>query len=205
MHLLPFGTSGDAYLGRLNLWLIPAIALGLAEILRIGWRATAVHPGVRTAFNVVLYLFAIVVIATSFGGVPENAYGSRTATEFVDAQLGPHDTLVLLPRSVNPYGIETRNAVTLEPNASSVFGTRLEFDPRVVQFENLIAPDVRAQLQDTDRVIVVTGAFEKPFLDAAAPVLDAMQAAGFRPTVDRKFEQVRVTIYERTQRRERGR
>ncbi len=145
----------------------------------------------------VLYAFAILVVASGFGAVPDNSYGSRTATEFVDSQLGPHDMLVLMPRTVYPFGIETRQPLTLEPDTSSGFGTRLDFDPRVVQFENLIAPDVRAQLQDTDRVIVVTGVYAKPFLDAAVPVLDAIQAAGFRPTIDRRFDAIRVTIYER--------
>ena len=167
LHLLPFGTSGDAYLGRLNLWLIPAIALGLAEVLRLGWRATATRPGVRTAFNVVLYMFAIVIVAASFGVVRVNSYGSRTATEFVDSQLGPHDMLVLVPRSVYSFGIETRLHVRLEPDSSSGFGSRLEFGPRVVQFENFVAPDVRAQLEGTDRVIVFTGISNKTFLDAA--------------------------------------
>ena len=77
LHLLPFGTSGDAYLGRLNIWLIPAIALGLAEVLRIVWHATARRAPFRTALNVVLYAFAIVVIASSFGATrPENRFGS---------------------------------------------------------------------------------------------------------------------------------
>ena len=85
----------------------------------------------------------------------------------------------------------------LHPDPFSSFGTRPSSIRAVVQFENLVAPDVRAQLHDADRVIVMTSGYAELFLDAAVPVLDAVRAAGFRPTVDRRFDQIRVTIYER--------
>ena len=105
--------------------------------------------------------------------------------------------LVLVPRSVYPFGVETRQPVNLHPDPSSSFGTRLEFDPRVVQFENLVAPDVRARLPRDRPRHRVRLRVAQPFLDAAAPVLAAVRSAGFRPTVDRRFDQIRVTIYER--------
>ena len=199
--LVPFGVTGSSYLGRLSLWLLPAIAVGIAEVLRVGWQATAGVPRLRLAVNCVLYGFAVVVVASAFGNAPRYPVsGSRSAVEFIDSAAGENDLILLMPRSAFAFGIETDRDVDLRTDASSGFGSRLVFDDQVVQDENMDPPaDLSEQLAATDRAFVFTGVKNQFALERAQRAAATLRAEGFVPADERAFQDTTVTIWEREQ------
>jgi hypothetical protein len=71
LQVWPFGVwQGFSYWGRLTLWLVPAIALGLAEALRQCRRLLGRGSIARTTFDVALYAFAVLVFVASIGKAP---------------------------------------------------------------------------------------------------------------------------------------
>jgi hypothetical protein len=199
LQVLPFGAwHGFSYWGRLTLWLVPSIALGLAEALRqcakrLGHRSIA-----RATFDIALYAFAVVVFVASIGKAPPyTVSGSHTATAYIDAHRRSDDLLVLVPRSAYAYGIETRAPVDFRPDAQSIVGSRLVFDDHTVQFEYRPAPDIRDRLTGVRTVYVYAAVPRRGILQRAQPVIDQLRATGFHERERLHFDQSKLQIWTR--------
>jgi hypothetical protein len=199
LQVWPFGVwQGFSYWGRLTLWLVPAIALGLAEALRQCRRLLGRGSIARTTFDVALYAFAVLVFVASIGKAPPyTVRGSHTATAYIDAHRSPDDFLVLVPRSAYAYGIETRAPVDFRPDAQSIVGSRLEFDDGTVQFEYGPAPDIRDHLVDVRTVYVYAAVPRRGILQRAQPVIDELRAAGFHERERLHFHESKLQIWTR--------
>jgi hypothetical protein len=97
----PFGpkVGSDISNGqRWSLWLVPVVALGLAAVLQGLRGLLADHRALRIGFDTVAYLAvaAILLSAVAAKQLPYPWPGAKSATDFVESQLGPRDA-VLLP------------------------------------------------------------------------------------------------------------
>ena len=198
LHLLPFGTSGDAYLGRLNLWLIPAIALGLAEMLRLGWRATATR---RARPNHVQRC------AVRVRDRHRRRELRRRPRELVRIT---HRNRVrrLAARAARPAGarapqrllVRHRDPVAGAAGAGCVVGIR--FSARVRPPRHPVR-ELRCAGRARAAGATPTGSSCSPVSPGSLSsarrrrCLPRMVFAGFRPTVHLRFDRVQVTIYER--------
>jgi hypothetical protein len=197
--VLPFGVTGSAYLERLSVWLLPAIAYGLAELARLAFRVVRDFSVLRTAGDLALYVVAVAVVVPAFGNAP--AYpisGSSRATQYVDATRSSRDLVILLPRSAYAYAIATNAPVRLVEDQHSEFGSGLRFGDVVMAYEGGSLPrDFADRLRRADRVFVFLGVPSRRAPQRTAPVVFGLAAGGFVPGERRQFGDVTVTTWTR--------
>jgi hypothetical protein len=198
LQLLPFGVWNDnSYFGRLTLWLVPAIALGLAEAARFVSNRLGRSAIVRTSFDVGVYVFAVAAFVASIGnGPPYTLNGSRAASAYIDAHRMPDDLVVLVPTSAYPYAIETHAPAHVRPDSHSIVGTRVVFDHHTVQYERGPAPDIRNRLRGVDTVYLYSATPIAYSFRLALPVALTLQASGFHERT-RKFGGTALYIWTR--------
>ena len=89
----------------------------------------------RLGFDILVGLLAITVVAA---GIDERALpyafsGAKQATHLIEADLGPHDVVLLPGTSTFPYAVETHADVTLQATPERTIGYVPHFsDPRIV-------------------------------------------------------------------------
>ena len=138
----PFGpTTSPTDLGsafsrgeRATLWLIPVIAVGLAATLQYLRGLVARRSWPRLGFDVVVYALAAIVLATALkDATPYPPFpGSKSATTFVESELGRHDAVIISRSSVWPYAVESKLEVSMQgrPDATNAFIPKFD-DPRL--------------------------------------------------------------------------
>jgi hypothetical protein len=85
-------SAGDLY----ALWMVPALALGLAALAHPAHRWAATRDQVRLALDAGLVLAAIGIIVAGYEQAREAPFpGSESATRFVDASMGPDDVAIV--------------------------------------------------------------------------------------------------------------
>ena len=105
--------------------------------------------------------------------------GSASAAEYVAANLGPDDVLIISTgHSVFSYAINTDTPIALVDTPTHQVGFAPDYlDPRIHAFSNWAAEpskpaDIRAWTADTDTVIVLgDGPLRQKSLDTVASVL----------------------------------
>jgi hypothetical protein len=158
-HRLPFGPFGLG--SRVTLWLVPVMAIGLAAVLE-GLRRLISEHSWRVVFDVVAYAVAIVVMIVAFGRdtSPYPFPGSKSATEFIEAELRRSDAVFILPGGRYSYALESEFPVTLHKQPDETIGFVPKFADRRLNFldddfdSKAIAKQVREALRWADRAFV---------------------------------------------------
>jgi hypothetical protein len=93
LDLIPFGPPRAQ--GRVTLWLVPVVALGLCAALEFARRRVAGRATLRTGFDAILGITAVLVLINSFGTEHPYPAGARSAIRQVMAEAGPDDAIVM--------------------------------------------------------------------------------------------------------------
>jgi hypothetical protein len=158
-HRLPFGPFGLG--SRVTLWLVPVVAIGLAVVLKILRRLFSEYS-LRIVFDLIAYAVAIVMMIVAFGRdtPPYPFAGSKSATEFINAQLRRTDAVFILPSGRYSYALESKFPVTLYSQPEETIGFVPKFADRRLNLldddfdSDAIAKQVRNALRRADRAFV---------------------------------------------------
>jgi hypothetical protein len=93
LDVIPFGPP-RAY-GRVSLWLVPVMALGLCAALEFARRRISARATVRTGFDAIVCTAAVLVLISSFGTDHSYTAGARSAIRQVMAEADPGDAVVM--------------------------------------------------------------------------------------------------------------
>jgi hypothetical protein len=208
----PFGpTSPDNFSAifsrgeRSTIWLIPVMAVGLAAALQWLRGLAAKNSRLRLGFDVVVYALAATVVATALhDAVPYPFPGSKSATKFVESELGRNDVVLITHTSVFPYAAESKFGVSMLGRPEGLSGFIPKFaDPRlhtVGSFSDSVGTpeQVRSWVDGADRVFVHTAL---PGLGARQlkAIEDTLLADGFQKAQVMSFGPVQVVTWKRQQ------
>jgi hypothetical protein len=111
--LVPFGPP--RFLGRVSLWLVPGMALGLCTALDLVRRRIATRGASRTGFDTVAWIGAILVLVSSFGTERPYPAGAGAAIREVMTQAGPDDAVVITWPTRYSFALYADTPVRLRP------------------------------------------------------------------------------------------
>jgi hypothetical protein len=194
---------------RASLWLIPLVAAGLAVTLQALRRFGRDRRWLRIGFDAVLYLIAAIVVISALGhDAPLYALsGSKSATRFVQSELGKDDALLVIQGGQFQLALESDFDASVRARPHESIGFVPEFaDPRVhvlreFGLDRPVSPRAlrrtRDAIRDVDRVIVYSGSHVVTFqfLFAQDQVL---RSEGFRKQAAFTFGFESVVIWERS-------
>jgi hypothetical protein len=201
----PFGPS-EGYLissgGRVSLWLIPVVAIGLAAALQ-GLRGILPGRVPRLLFDAAACIAALVIVVIGLSRDPV-AYpfpGAHSATQFIQSQLGEQDAVLVAYRSDWSYAYESGLHSGIDRTPETSVGYQPTFDdPRVHRVDTLTdRAHVAPQVASANRVFVYYA--EPPFSDAEGALrpqlTSSLYSLGFRPQPTRTFKDATVQIWVR--------
>jgi hypothetical protein len=199
---LPFGPTGAGR--RVTLWLVPVIALGLAAVLELARRHLADRSALRAGFDVLAYAFAAVVVIIALGrDTPAYPFpGSKSASEFVESQIGRNDAVLILPGGRYAYALEARAHFFLRKQPNETIGfVPTPSDPRVTFLDDDLKPRqvpglARTETRGASRVFihVVPGGNAGAFVISLELVRESL---GFEVERIVAFDDARVVIWRR--------
>lgn len=199
----PFGTSNEqevSYGGRHTLWLVPALAVGLASSLHRLRGLVAGRDRWRLGFDAVVVALACwAVVAGYQPAPPAPGVGSLTAARFVDETAGPNDVIIITNTSTFSYAIHSPSPVELRATPDHQVGFAPVFlDPRVHNvggwaYRPAGVRDILSWVENADRVIVLGDGLLAPGLEQIAGVLERTG----RERTTRSFGWSTVEIWER--------
>jgi hypothetical protein len=201
----PFGPSqGSLYNsgGRVSLWLIPVVAIGLAAALH-GLRDILPGRVSRLAFDAAACVaaVAIVVVGLSRDQLAYPFPGGHSATQFIQSQLGEGDVVLLGSGSSWSYATESGLHSGIRHFSGSYIGFSPTFDdPRVHGLDNFIInpPHVAPEVGQATRVFVYYAEPPYPALEERRTQLTStLGALGFRQQPTRTFQNAYVEIWTR--------
>jgi hypothetical protein len=205
----PFGPSngtGERLFsvgGRYALWMVPALAFGLAALAhRVHrWAAARWEPA-ALALDAVVILAAVAIIVAGYEPAPEAPFpGSESATRFVDASLGPDDVAIVTDSGTFAFAISTTTPVDVQATPDHQVGfAPVYLDPRVKNLGGWAASlgspaEIRSWTGDADRVFVMTSG---PLgFQAYEDVQAVLEEAGFTLSEAKPFGWAAVGIFQR--------
>lgn len=155
---VPFGATVQGGWARASLWLVPAVATGLALLLALIRRRALPGPRSRRALDAIVAVAAVAVLASTIGhGAARDRPGAERASRQVAASLAPGD-LVLLTRPT-AYPFATRSGIPVGVRATPE--NHVGFDPDWGDAPIVDLPhpptheDVAPHLEGARRVVVV--------------------------------------------------
>ncbi|MEQ1786427.1 MAG: glycosyltransferase family 39 protein [Acidimicrobiales bacterium] len=158
----PFGPRSDPPIsggGRVTLWLIPALAVGLAATLTWARRASGDRVGLRRAFDGVALGLAVLLVVGAVGeGRPYPLAGARDGTRHVMERLEDDDVVLITRPTSFSFALYADTPVDLAATPKRAIGFLPDFeDPRftVLPDFNVDVPALQATVADADRVWVV--------------------------------------------------
>ncbi len=214
---LPFGPAQESPLsdgGRVSLWLIPVLAVGLAAFLQ-GMRALlADRRTLRIVFDTAAYLVtaAILVSAVTANQLQYPFPGAKSATDFVESQLGQRDALLIGYHAHWSFAAESNFASTVDSIPDAPVGFQPDFsDPRVHYLDvgrhaerglgpELVDPrHVAGAVKHADRVFVYYAMplVEVPEMGARTKLSSTLRILGFEQQRTATFQDARVEIWRR--------
>jgi hypothetical protein len=206
LEKVPFGPKVGApgNGGRVTLWLVPVMAFGLAAILQLCRHRITGYSPLRVTFDVVAFGLAIAVVMTALGrDLPRYPFpGSKSATRFVEAELGKRDVVFVLPGGRYAFALDSHYPLKLraQPSRSVGFAPQSR-DQRVNYFDSFFVPDrvteeIETALKRTHRVIIHAAAGGGP---AKWLYTLGLYRAAMGFTVERSvaFHSARVVIWRR--------
>jgi hypothetical protein len=178
-RMLPFGAINGGVIadgGRVSLWLIPPVALGLAVSLElVRSRAGSLSRG-RVVVDVTLYVVAAAVTVSALSD-PRSTYpvhGSVAATELVESKLGLGDVVLMLPSSRWEYASSSELDTGLEQDPKLMTGFDARFnDPRVHILRTSEALEIEQAVEGADRVFTYAAILSFSDFDSVGKVLEA--------------------------------
>jgi hypothetical protein len=200
----PFGPSkGDLISsgGRVSLWLIPVVALGLAAAIQGARGIIAGRRVLTVAFDATAFAAAIVVLVVGLARDPV-AYpfpGPLSATEYVQSHLGTRDALLIGYRSNWSFATETNFNTGVRRTPDSSIGFQPDFPDHRIHDLNVLVDrsHVADEIAEADRVFVYYAG--PPFSDSEARLrteLDSMVSSlGFEPHEAPAFQDASVQIW----------
>jgi hypothetical protein len=203
---LPFGpkTGPPALGGRVTLWLVPVVAVGLAAALGFARRLIADRTALRIGFDVVAYTLAMVVVVAAVGrDTREYPYpGSKSATRFIESELGKDDAVFVVPGGRYAFALETKLALTLraQPERNVGFAPR-PVDRRLTFFDthfdpNVVVEQIRGGATGADRVFVHAVAHAEPMRWLITLEL-LRESLGFEVKRNVVFDETHVIVWRR--------
>src|SRR5262245_37171527 len=201
----PFGPSNESSQdplfsvgGRYTLWMVPALAFGLAALAHRAYRAAARREPMRLVLDAVLVLGAIAIVVAGYERAPEAPFpGSESATRFVDSSLGSDDVAIVTGSGTFSFAISTTTPVCVRATPDHQVGFAPTFlDRRVKNVGGWAAApgspaDIRSWTADANRVLVMTSGPLGSYRDVQA----VLEGAGFTLSEVKQFGWAAVGIF----------
>jgi hypothetical protein len=155
LDIIPFGPPRAQ--GRVSLWLVPAMALGLCAALEIARRRISARAALRTGFDALVCIAAVVVLIGSFGSDHPYPAGARSAIRRVMAEAGPGDVVVMTNWTSYSFALYSGTPVGLRATPERSIGFLPTFgDRRLHRHDPGTTPEqFDAFVEDADRVYLV--------------------------------------------------
>ena len=205
--VLPFGPKSANALAsgqRLSIWLAPVVAIGLAFALQRLLESTA--GLVRWMLHAAAYVGALAILVSALGAMTWRYPfpGARSATSFVESNLGPRDALVVPANATYTLAAESSFAASAVAQPRASIGYRPRFADRRILNVGTTAAVVRAEAPNlirrttnTPRVFVYLP--EPPFNAAETAsrqmLATALREGGFVLRQSIEFDTARVDIW----------
>jgi hypothetical protein len=153
--VIPFGPRRDY--GRLSLWLVPVMALGMCAALELVRRRVSAQTTLRTGFDAFVCIAAGVILISSFA--TDHAYpaGARSAVREVMADLGRNDAIVVTKYTSYIFALYSGTPVGLRATRDRSIGFGPTFgDQRVLSHQDTTTPEQFDHFVDgVDRIYLV--------------------------------------------------
>lgn len=131
----PFGPTNPAVSagGRHTLWMVPALAFGLAALAQRTRGLIAVRSPLRIGLDVLAVSAAVAIVVVAYEPAQEAPFqGSESAARFVDASVGPDDVVIVTGPSTFSFAISTTTPVGVRATPDHQVGfAPLFLDPRI--------------------------------------------------------------------------
>jgi hypothetical protein len=154
--LIPFGPPRAE--GRVTLWMIPVIAVGLCTALELARRSVAGRAALRTGFDAILCVCAVLLAVSALRTDTSYPAGARAATRQVMANLRPNDAVVITRPTFYSFALYANMPVGLRATPERAIGFLPEFsDDRLHLFDffTTTSEELEHFLDDADRLYVV--------------------------------------------------
>jgi hypothetical protein len=202
MDRFPFGPHNEGAVslgGRHALWMVPALAFGLAAVAHRAGRWAAPRDPLKLGFDAILVAAAVAVMVVGYEPAPEAPFpGSESGARFVDAAIGHDDAVIVTNNSVFAYAISTTTPVGVAETPDHQVGfAPVYLDPRIKSVGEFAAeppsPDeILAWAAEADRVLVVSNG---PLQRGRNLMRSLLEPAGFRLSESRGLLWSVVDIY----------
>jgi hypothetical protein len=166
----PFGPEGGGG-ERATLWLVPIMAVGLAIALGFVRGLIATRAPLRLGFDLVAFVSAAIVVLSAIGDEVSYPWpGSKSATEFIEAELDENDAVIITQTSVYTYAVESNSDVSARATPERIIGFIPEFSDHRLHAIGTFAEGggtpgaIRRRVDGADRVFVHIGI---PFIAGA--------------------------------------
>lgn len=201
----PFGPTNEMLLshgGRHTIWLMPAVAVGLAVVAGVLWRLVADRADTaRLAANALLVGAAAVILVHGHREpVVYPQSGSQPLAEFVDETMGPNDVVVVTLQSTFLFMLSTSSYVALESTPDHQVGFAPAYPGRRIHSvgywgtEPMTREHLERITEGADRILVIGGGWVGyDHVDQANAVAEAR---GYEVTVH-EFGTESVWLWER--------
>jgi hypothetical protein len=157
---VPFGpeqTSPTNNGYRVDLWLIPVLAVGLGMALQVARSPFAVRRWLRISFDVAVFAAAAAILLSAGPAVRYPFPGAKSATKFIEGNLGPNDAVILPFHTEWSFAAESRFPVKLvaSPEFTESFDPVGWSDPRIHYIDlDMDRSQVAAAVNGANRVFV---------------------------------------------------
>jgi hypothetical protein len=155
LELIPFGPPRAH--GRVSLWLVPVMALGLCAALELVRGRISPRASLRTGFDAIVCVAAALVLVSSFGIDHSYPPGARSAIRQVMAEAGPRDAIVMTNWTSFSFALYGGTPVDLRPTPERSIGFLPTFaDRRLHRHDPATSPEqFDAFVKGVDRVYLV--------------------------------------------------
>jgi hypothetical protein len=201
---LPFGPTQTFRFsdgGRVSLWLVPVLAIGLAVVLHWLRRLVADRHALRIGFDAAVYLGAAALLVSALAA-DQLAYpfpGARSAAQFVDSHLGPRDAVLIGQRGPYTFAVESDLPSGVEATPQYSIGFVPEFpDPRVhLTGLTIDRRAVAADVKGAERVFVYNPehAFSGEERRSRAALASTLAALDFKRERTARFQDAEVDVW----------
>jgi hypothetical protein len=180
--------------GRVSIWLVPVIAIGLAVVLdRVRGHGPATLR--RVGFDASAYLAGVIVLALAIGGTSYGYPfpGAKPAAAFAESSLGRHDVLLMPFHADFVLASESSFPLTLHP--------KIEFsDPRLHLIGlQAVSGEVSKDVENASRVLVYVP--EPPFNAVEGQARAALASSLLQLGLDKQrnvvFDSAHVEVWQR--------
>ncbi len=197
LHKFPFGpinTPAVSPGGRHSMWLVPAMAFGLAAVMARVRKLAVQSDAMRLAFDGIAVVAAVTLVVVSYQPAPPAPFpGSESGTRFVESSLGPNDVVIITATSTFSFADSATSPVHLVDTPSHQVGFAPVFTDHRIHVVGVWAvtpgtpAEIRSWVRNAHRVFVQgSAALATPGLQSVAKVLGpdgfTMQEHGFRWT-----------------------